>query len=203
MADVANGLIKILIKIQHFFRHPCHLGFPPHFLHVTLTTPQISTRNPKLVYLPPNQISLPSLSVNPQTKSIHLLSRFEKDKQTTIVDKQTTITDKQPQKYIYTQTHFSSNSREKKSSEISISVRQRPNTQVLALSLSVYVLIYCQLYIMRRGHNVAFVYSLFGFWLYYVCLVTFDCLLVLVWVCVSLWLPMYFLVGQNAYDIAV
>ena len=77
IANVANRLIKILIKIHRGSCHPCHLGFPPHFSHVTLTTPQISTRNPKSVHLPPNQISLPSLSVNPQTKSVHLLSRFE------------------------------------------------------------------------------------------------------------------------------
>ena len=57
IADVANGLIKILIKIHHGSCHPCHMDFPP--LYVTHDPhynpnqyqkpkiPQINTRNPK------------------------------------------------------------------------------------------------------------------------------------------------------------
>ena len=132
----------------------------PFMSHVTLTTTTYGACEPPnrstfSFCEPPNQICLPSLSVNPQTKSVHLLSQSE------IAIKPPSQTNKP--RNIYTQTHFSWNSREKKSSEIFISVRQKPNTQVLALSLSVYVLIYSQLYIMRRGHNVAFVYSSFGF----------------------------------------
>ena len=48
IADMANRMIKILIKIHRGFRHPCHMGFPPLYSYVSLTTPQINIRNPKL-----------------------------------------------------------------------------------------------------------------------------------------------------------
>ena len=118
IADVANGLIKILIKIHCGSCHPCHLGFSPLYSHVTLTAPKSvpETQNPL------------NRSTFPQTKSVHLRSRFE------IAIKPPQQTNKPPSqtkkpKNIYTQTHFSWNSREKKSretcycSEISISVR--------------------------------------------------------------------------------
>ena len=72
IAEVANRLIKILIKIQRGSRHPCHMGFPP--LYVTrdphypvnlpnqYQKPKINTRNPKLPKFelgpPPTQLIL-------------------------------------------------------------------------------------------------------------------------------------------------
>ena len=47
MADVANGLIKILIRIHRVSWSPMPPGFQPLYSHVTLTNPQINTRNPK------------------------------------------------------------------------------------------------------------------------------------------------------------
>ena len=47
MADVANRLIKILIKIHRVSCSPMPPGFSPLYSHVTLTNPQISTRNLK------------------------------------------------------------------------------------------------------------------------------------------------------------
>ena len=47
MAVVTNGLIKILIKIHRVSCSPMPPGFLPLYSHVTLTNPQISTRNPK------------------------------------------------------------------------------------------------------------------------------------------------------------
>ena len=64
IADVANGLIKILIKIHCGSCHPCHLGFSPLYSHVTLTAPKS---------VPETQ----NRSTFPHTKSVHLLSRFE------------------------------------------------------------------------------------------------------------------------------
>ena len=65
-------------------------------------------------------------------------------------------------------------------------------------SLSICVLIYsfiiCVLVeIVSKGHNVGdgcFASGLFSI-MHLCCLVTFDCLLVLVWVCVCLWFPMW------------
>ena len=106
MADVANGLIKILIKIHRVSCSPMPLGFPPLYSHVTLTNPQINpeTQNP------------PNRSTFPQTKSVYLRSRFE------IAIKPPQQTNKPPSQInkprnIYTQTRFSWNSREKKSRE--------------------------------------------------------------------------------------
>ena len=47
MVDVANELIKILIKIHRVSCSPMPPRSPPLYSHVTLTNPQISTRNPK------------------------------------------------------------------------------------------------------------------------------------------------------------
>ena len=92
----------------------------PFMSHMTLTTTTYGACEPPnrstfSFCEPPNQISLPSLSVNPQTKSIHLLSQSE------IAIKPPSQTNKP--RNIYTQTHFSWNSREKKNSEIFISMR--------------------------------------------------------------------------------
>ena len=68
MADVANGLIKILIKIHHVSCSPMPPGFPPLYSHVTLINPQISTRNPK------SPKSVPE-TLNSQNLSFDLLSQ--------------------------------------------------------------------------------------------------------------------------------
>ena len=149
MADVANRLIKILIKIHRISCSPMPPGFPPLYSHVT----------PKSV---PETQNPPNRSTFPQTKSVHLRSRFE------IAIKPPQQTNKPPSqtnkpRNIYTQTHFSWNSREKKSretcycSEISISVRQRPNTQVLVLFLC--MSLYIASFILCVGDHVAFVYN--------------------------------------------
>ena len=55
IADVANGLIKILIKIHRGSHHPCHMDFPPLYSHVTLITPKSvpETQNPSNWYQKP------------------------------------------------------------------------------------------------------------------------------------------------------
>ena len=154
--------------------HPCHLGSLP-FIR---TWPSLTPKSIPETQNPPNRPTFP------QTKSVHLRSRFE------IAIKPPYQTNKPPsQTYnprnIYTQTHFSWNSRETRyCNEISISMRYRPNTHVLTLSLC--ISLYIASFILCVGATMLLLYTLFGFWLYYVCLVTSDCLLVLVWVCVSL-----------------
>ena len=64
IANVANRLIKILIKIHRSSRHPCHMGFLPLYSHVTLTTPEMVRVNP--------QIGPPSPKPNQSTFSLDL-----------------------------------------------------------------------------------------------------------------------------------
>ena len=64
IADVANRLIKILIKIHCGSRHPCHMGFSPLYSHMTLTTLEMVRVNP--------QIGPPSPKPNQSTFSLDL-----------------------------------------------------------------------------------------------------------------------------------
>ena len=83
IAEVANRLIKILIKIQRGSRHPCHMGFLPLYvtrdLHYPINPPnqyqkpKISTKNPKLPKFelgpPPTQLILISPNHNQNKQS--------------------------------------------------------------------------------------------------------------------------------------
>ena len=68
MANVANRPIKILIKIHSVSCSPMPPGFPPLYSHVTLTNPQISTKNPK------SSKSVPE-NLDSQNSSFNLLSQ--------------------------------------------------------------------------------------------------------------------------------
>ena len=68
MVDMANRLIKILIKIHHVSCSPMPPGFPRLYSHVTLTNPQISTGNPK------SPKSVPE-TLDSQNSSFDLLSQ--------------------------------------------------------------------------------------------------------------------------------
>ena len=68
MADVANDLIKILIKIHRVSCSPMPPGFLPLYSHVALTNPQISTKNPK------SSKSVPE-TLDSQNSSFDLLSQ--------------------------------------------------------------------------------------------------------------------------------
>ena len=68
MADMTNELIKILIKIHRVSCSPMPPRFPPLYSHVTLTNPQISTRNPKSLKSVPE-------TLDSQNSSFDLLSQ--------------------------------------------------------------------------------------------------------------------------------
>ena len=158
IADVANGLIKILIKIHHGSCSPMPPGFPAHLFTRDPHYPQNQYQKPKIPQIDP-------LSPKPNQSTFSPDLRQPSNHHSKQTNKPPSQINKP--RNIYTQTPFSWNSREKKSretrycSEISKSVRQRPNTQVLALSVC--MSLYIASFILCVGATMLLLYTLFGF----------------------------------------